>query len=112
MALTPDLAGSLIGELTRRIEALQAGTYEGRDKAGLAVVKVGGDGLVREVVFSRSIGKYRSETAAAAVREALEAAQVNLAQAFESLAAEAEKLAAEQAGQPVGQVGQAGGGGE
>ena len=96
MALTPDAAGSLIGELTRRIEALQAGTYEGRDQAGLAAVKVDGEGLVCEVNLSRSAGKYRSDTVANAVREAVQAAQVSLAQAFETLAAEAESLAAQQ----------------
>lgn len=102
MALTPDAAGSLIGVLTQRIEALQAGTYEGRDKAGLAVVKVDGDGLVCQVVLSKTIGRYRSETVAGAVREALQAAQMSLAQAFETLAAEAESLATEPAGEAGG----------
>jgi DNA-binding protein YbaB len=99
MALTPDAAGALIGELTRRIEALRAGRFEGRDKAGLAVVKVDGDGLVCEVTLSKTISRYRSDTVAKAVGEAVTAAQLSLAQEFESLAAEAEKLAAEDSGE-------------
>jgi len=102
MALTPDAAGSLIGELTRRMEALQAGTYEGRDKAGLAVVKVDGEGLVCQVALSKTIGRYRSETVSCAVRDAVQAAQMSLAQAFESLAAEAESLASEPAREASG----------
>lgn len=105
MALTPDAAGALIGELTRRLEALRARTYEGRDEKGLAVVKVDGEGLVRGVTLIKTIGKYRSDTVAGAVRDAVQAAQLSLAQAYESLAAEAESLSA---GQPEG----AGGGGE
>ena len=93
MALTPDAAGALIGELTRRIEALRAGRYEGRDKAGLAVVKVDGQGLVCEVTLAKTISRYRSDTVAKAVGEAASAAQLSLAQAFETLAAEADRLA-------------------
>jgi len=94
MALTPDAAGAVIGELNRRIEALRAGRYEGRDQAGLATVKVDGDGLVCEVKLSQSISRYRSDAVSKAVREALLAAQTSLTQAYESLAAEAEKLTA------------------
>lgn len=99
MALTPDVAGALIGELTRRIEALRASRFEGRDKAGLAVVKVDGEGLVCEVTLSNTISRYRSDTVAKAVGEAVTAAQLSLAQAFETLAAEAEKLVAEDSGE-------------
>jgi hypothetical protein len=105
MALTPDEAGALIGELTRRAAAVRAGFYEGGDKAGLAMVKVDGEGLVSEVTLIRTIGRYRSETVAGAVREAVLAAQTSLARAYESLAAEAESLAA-------GEPGRTGGGGE
>jgi hypothetical protein len=99
MALTPDAAGALIGELTRRIEALRAGRFEGRDKAGLAVVKVDGEGLVSEVTLANTISRYRSDPVAKAVGEAVAAAQLSLTQAFETLAAEAEKLAAEDSGE-------------
>jgi DNA-binding protein YbaB len=94
MALTPDAAAAVIGELTRRIEALRAGRYEGRDKDGLATVKVDGDGLVCDVTLSKSISRHRSVVVAKAVREALLAAQMSMTQAYEALAAEAEKLAA------------------
>jgi DNA-binding protein YbaB len=94
MALTPDAAGAVIGELNRRIEALRAGRYEGRDKAGLAVVKVDGEGLVCDVTLSKSISRYRSDAVSKAVHEALLAAQMSLTQAYESLAVEAEKMAA------------------
>lgn len=99
MALSPDAAGALIGELAQRIEALRAGRFEGRDKAGLAVVKVDGEGFVCEVTFANTIARYRSDTVAKAVGEAVTAAQLSLAQAFETLAAEAEKLAAEDSGE-------------
>jgi len=95
MALTPDAAGALIGELTRRIEVLRAGQYEGRDKAGLAAVKVDGEGIVCDVTLSKTISRYRSDAVAKAVHEAVQAAQLSLAQAYETLAAEAEKLATE-----------------
>ena len=94
MALTPDAAGAVIGELNRRMEAVRAGRYEGRDKAALAVVKVDGDGLVCDVTLSKSISKYRSDAVSKAVREALLAAQLSLTQAYETLAAEAEQLTA------------------
>ncbi|HEX6683111.1 MAG TPA: hypothetical protein VF062_09965 [Candidatus Limnocylindrales bacterium] len=90
MALSPDAAGALIGELTRRIEALQAATYAGRDPAGLAEVKVDGAGLVCEVTLSRSIARHRPDAVASAIREAVTAAQLSLAEAFEGLAREAE----------------------
>ncbi|HZM84580.1 MAG TPA: hypothetical protein VFC19_53345 [Candidatus Limnocylindrales bacterium] len=95
MGLTPDAAGALISELNRRIDALRAGRYEGRDKAGLAAVKVDGDGIVCDVTLSKTISRYRSDAVAEAVREAVQAAQLSLAQAYGTLAAEAEKLAAE-----------------
>jgi hypothetical protein len=98
MALTPDAAGALIGELTRRIEALQAGRYQGRDKAGLAVVTVDGEGLVCDVTLVKSISRHRSDAVAKAVHEAVQAAQLSLAEAFEILAAEAQKLAEEEGG--------------
>src|SRR5262245_5284676 len=99
MALTPDAAGALIGELTRRIEALQAGRYEGRDKMGLAVVTVDGEGLVCDVTLVKSISRYRADAVAKAVEEAATAAQLSLAEAFEALAAQAEKLAEEDGGE-------------
>lgn len=90
MTLSPDAAGSLIGELNRRLESMRAATYEGRDRMGLAIVTVDGEGLVREVTLARSIARHRPDEVGDAIRDAVTSAQLRLAEAYESLTREAE----------------------
>ncbi len=97
MTLSHDAAGALIADLTRRMEALRAANYSGRDGGGLAEAIVDGDGLVVQVKLARTVARYRPEVVAEAVRAALDAAAASVAEAYGALAQEAETWEAQEA---------------
>lgn len=91
MSLSPEAAGAIIADVTRRLEKLQAATYQGRDTEGIATAIVDGHGLVVEVKLANTVARYRPVMVGEAIRAAIDAAQLQMAQAYSSLAEQAEK---------------------
>ena len=91
MSLPLDAAEALIADLTRRMQALRSATYEGRDRDGLAVVTITGDGDVIAVQLAQTVARHKPEEVADAIRAGVEAAQGQLAQAYTKLAHQAEE---------------------
>jgi DNA-binding protein YbaB len=85
MSLPLDATEALIADLTRRMQALRDTTYEGRDKEGLAVVTITGEGDVVAVKLAQTIARRTPEEVADAIRKAVDAAQQELAQAYTQL---------------------------
>lgn len=91
MSLPMDATAALITDLTRRMEALRAARYQGKDSDGLVEATVDGDGVVVEVTLVQTISRNDSKEVADAIRTAVDAAQQNLAKALTQLAQEAEQ---------------------
>jgi DNA-binding protein YbaB len=91
MSLPLDATEALIADLTRRMQALRDTTYEGRDKEGLAVVTITGEGDVVAVKLAQTIARRTPEEVADAIRKAVDAAQQELAQAYTQLANRAQE---------------------
>ncbi len=91
MSLPLDAAEALIADLTRRMETLRSATYEGQDKERLATVTVTGDGDVIAVKLAQTIARHAPEVVADAIRQAVDAAQQRLAEAYNQLAHQAQE---------------------
>ncbi|BCB88310.1 hypothetical protein [Phytohabitans suffuscus] len=76
-----------VDELTAGIQRVLAGTYRGRDPAGLALATVDGEGLVVDVRLAPTVARYGTRAVEDAIRQAVTAAQRSIVDAFEALTA-------------------------
>jgi hypothetical protein len=76
-------------QLIADLERVRAGTYLGRDRAGLVSVAVDGDGLIVKVAFAGTVGRYDPRVVERAVRIAVAAARCRLSEAFGALSVRA-----------------------